>query len=353
MVRETPVERTSSLLPGGGLGFGRQFSPTMALARWTDATSWSETTLEKRAPLALDPAAMVLHYGQAIFEGLKALRHPDAIRIFRPDTHARRFQRSSERMCMPELPVETFVRAVRTLVARDHDSVPTPPGCLYLRPTMIATEAALGVRAATEYLFFVIASPSGPYFKDPNKVLRIWVERHYVRAARGGLGSAKAAANYAGSLLASKKAKERGCDQVLWLDSEQHREVEELGSGNVFFVKDGVLVTPPLHDSVLEGVTRDSILTVAKETGLPHEVRSVLLDEALDDVRAGRITEMFTCGTAAVITPVGTLVDETGELTVGHGQVGTLTASLRARLHAILFGEVPDPHGWLLQAWPS
>lgn len=347
-------ERNSSLVPGAeSLGFGRHFSPTMMSARWTEAAGWTEVELLPRAPISLDPAASVLHYGQAIFEGLKALRQPDATRIFRPDAHARRFQRSAERLCMPVLPVETFVRAVRALVAADHDYVPMTPGCLYLRPTMIATEAALGVRAATEYLFFVIGSPSGPYFKDPDKVLRIWVERHFVRAARGGLGSAKAAANYAGSLLASKKAKERGCDQVLWLDSEHHDEIEELGSGNAFFVRDGVLVTPPLFDSVLEGVTRDSILTVAKETGLPAEVRPVHLDEALADIRSGRITEMFTCGTAAVITAVGTLVDEAGELPVGTGQIGTVTASLRARLNAILYGETPDPHGWLLQAWPS
>lgn len=346
-------ERNSSLVPGAdGLGFGRHFSPTMVAARFVDGEGWTPVALQPRAPLVLDPAAMVLHYGQAIFEGLKACRHGDEIHIFRPDTHARRFQRSSERMCMPVLPIESFVEAVRMLVANDHDYVPAPPGCLYLRPTMIATEAALGVRAATEYLFFVIGSPSGPYFKDPNKVLRIWVERHFVRAARGGTGAAKAAGNYAASLLATKRAKERGCDQVLWLDSEHHSEVEELGAGNVFFVREGRLLTPPLFDSVLEGVTRDSILTTAAEANMPTDVRPIPLDEALADIRAGRITEMFTCGTAAVITPVGALVDEDGELVVGNGQVGTITEQLRTRLKAILYGETPDPHGWLLHAWP-
>lgn len=346
-------ERNSSLVPAAeSLGFGRHFSPTMLVARWTDASGWSEMATQPRATLSLDPAAMVLHYGQAIFEGLKALLHADAVRIFRPDAHARRFQRSAACMCMPELPTDMFVGAVRALAAADHDYVPATPGCLYLRPTMIATEPALGVRAATEYLFFVIGSPSGPYFKDKNKVLRIWVERHFVRAARGGLGSAKAAANYAASLLASKMAKERGCDQVLWLDSEHHSEVEELGSGNVFFVREGVLVTPPLHDSVLEGVTRDSILTTAAEMGLPSDVRQVNIDEAIAEIRAGKITEMFTCGTAAVIAPVGTLVAEDGDLTVGTGQIGTVTSSLRTRLNAILYGDVPDPHDWLVQAYP-
>ena len=346
-------ERDKPLMPATeNLGFGRHFSATMALARWTANGGWSPLDVRPRGDLSLDPAAMVLHYGQAIFEGLKALEQPDAIRIFRPSDHGRRFQRSAARLCMPELPVETFVQAVRQLVAHDHEYVPPTPGCLYLRPTMIATEPALGVRPANDYLFFVIASPSGPYFTDSNRVLRIGIERHYVRAARGGLGCAKAAANYASSLLASRKAKERGCDQVLWLDSEKHSEIEELGSGNVFFFWDGKLVTPPLFDTVLPGITRDSILQSAAELGIPTEVRTVEVDDAVAAIRSGAMSEMFTCGTAAVIAPVGTLVIGEEEIRVGSGKLGPTTGKLRAHLTAILYGQSPDPHDWLLQAYP-
>lgn len=336
------------------LGFGIHFSPTMATSRWTKATGWSPVESEPRKALALDPAAMVLHYGQAIFEGLKGLHHRDAIRIFRPESHARRFQRSAARMCMPELPVASFLDAVKRVVLADHELVPPPPGCMYLRPTMIATEAALGVRAAEEYLFFLIASPSGAYYRDGAKSLRIWVERHFVRAARGGLGSAKASANYAASLLATRIARQqRNCDQVLWLDSERHREIEELGAGNVFFVWDGDLVTPDLGDSVLDGVTRDCLLAIGNDLGLRVRMAQIEIDEAIEAIKKGRLTEMFTCGTAAVITPVGFLVMENEEVRVGSGSWGPTTRALWERLTGILHGQLPDTHGWFVQAWPE
>jgi branched-chain amino acid aminotransferase len=303
-----------------------------------------------RRPISLDPAAAVLHYAQEIFEGMKAYRLEDgALALFRPHDNARRFNESAKRMAMPALPEDAFVEAVRQLVLADRDWFPTVEGgSLYLRPFMFADEAFLGVRPAKHYQFLVICSPAGNYFKSGAPAVSIWVSENYTRAAPGGTGAAKCGGNYAASLVPHANAVARGFDQVCFLDAAEHKWVEELGGMNVFFAfEDGSIVTPPLTGTILPGITRDSLITLAREEGLTVREERYSLDQWRADAQSGRLVECFACGTAAVVTPIGRVAGEAGEFTVGSGGPGQLTSALRARLVAIQRGTAEDRHGWV------
>ncbi len=336
-------------------GFGKLFSDHMISIDWSEGADgvggWHNATIGPRGPIALDPAAAVLHYAQEIFEGLKAYRLADGSNaLFRPDANARRFNASARRLAMPELPEATFVAAIRELVAADHDWFPSVAGgSLYLRPFMIATEAFLGVRPAKEYKFLVIASPAGNYFKSGAPAVSIWVS-DYTRAAPGGTGEAKCGGNYAASLVPTAEAFARGHDQVLFLDAAEHKWVEELGGMNLFFVfDDGSMITPPLGGTILPGITRDSLLVLATEEGLSVREEPYSIDQWRADAASGRLVEAFACGTAAVVTAVGKVAGRDGEFLIGSGGPGQMTQRLRARLVAIQRGEAPDPHGWMMR----
>ncbi|WNI22281.1 branched-chain amino acid aminotransferase [Streptomyces sp. ITFR-16] len=331
-------------------GFGRYFTDHMVTIKWTEGRGWHDAQLVPYAPLSIDPANMTLHYGQEIFEGLKAYRQPDGtVATFRPEANAERFRRSANRLAMPELPVETFVAACDALVQQDEAWVPAHGGeeSLYLRPFMIATEVGLGVRPANEYLFLVIASPAGAYFPGGVKPVSIWLSEDRVRAVPGGMGDAKTGGNYAASLLAQAEAAAKGCDQVAYLDAVEHRWVEELGGMNLYFVYGDKIVTPTLTGSLLAGITRDSLLKLAEDLGYEAEESRVSIDQWRDDSAAGTLTEVFACGTAAVITPVGTVKSAGGEWVQGDGTPGPVTLRLRERLLDIQRGTAEDPHGWM------
>ena len=330
-------------------GFGSHFSDNMVTIDWSEANGWHNATLGPRGPIALDPAAAVLHYAQEIFEGLKAYNQADgSIALFRPEANAARFNASARRLAMPELPEELFVESVRQLVGADKDWLPhVEGGSLYLRPFMIATEAFLGVRPAKEYKFIVIASPAGNYFKSGAPAVSIWVSQ-YTRAAPGGTGAAKCGGNYAASLVPQAEAIKLGHDQVVFLDAAEHKWIEELGGMNLYFVfADGSLVTPQLSGTILPGITRDSLLTLAREEGLTVREERYSLDQWREDAASGRLIETFACGTAAVVTPVGRVCGVDGEFTIGSGGPGQLTERLKARLVAIQRGQAPDTHGWV------
>ena len=332
-------------------GFGKVFTDHMVVIDWEEGKGWHNATIGPRGPLSLDPAASVLHYAQEIFEGLKAYRLADgSMALFRPDANARRFNQSAERLAMPSLPEETFVEAIKDLVRADADWFPTVEGgSLYLRPFMIATEAFLGVRPAKQYKFIVIASPAGNYFKSGAPAVSIWVS-DYTRAAPGGTGAAKCGGNYAASLVPTAEAFERGHDQVLFLDAAEHRWIEELGGMNLFFAfDDGRLITPPLTGTILPGITRESIIALARDEGLNVSEEPYSLDAWKADATSGKLIEAFACGTAAVVTPVGRVADRNGEFTIGSGGPGQLTGRLKDRLVAIQRGSAPDPHGWVVK----
>jgi branched-chain amino acid aminotransferase len=337
-------------------GFGQSFTDHMVLATWTADLGWHDQKVTAYAPLRVSPAAAVLHYAQEIFEGLKAYRHEDgSVWAFRPEANAARFSRSAERLALPEVPQDEFIAALRALVTVDETWVP-PAGSgetsLYLRPYMIATEAALSVRPAHEVLFGVIASPAGPYFDTGPKPVSIWLSTTSIRATPGGTGAAKCGGNYAASLAALAEATENGCNQVIYLDAVERRWIEESGSMNVFFVyADGRIATPELSGSILAGVTRDSVLELAADLGHKVEERRISADEWRDGIRSGEITETFATGTAAVITPIGRLAWSDGELTIGdhsvNDGVGPITASIRSTLLDLQYGRTPDTRGWL------
>lgn len=331
-------------------GFGRHFTDHMVTIKWTEGRGWHDGQLVPYGPLSLDPATNVLHYAQEIFEGLKAYRQPDGtVASFRPEANAERFQRSARRLAMPELPVETFIEACDALVKADKAWVPSHGGeeSLYLRPFMIATEVGLGVKPANEYLFIVIASPAGAYFPGGVKPVSIWLSEDRVRAVPGGVGDAKTGGNYAASLLAQAEAAERGCDQVAYLDAVEHKWVEELGGMNLYFVYGDKIVTPTLTGSLLAGITRDSLLTVARDLGYVSEESRVSIDQWQGDTSEGTLTEVFACGTAAVITPVGTVKCRSGEWTQSGGRPGPVTMRLREALLDVQRGTAKDRHGWM------
>ena len=331
-------------------GFGRVFTDHMVTIRYSDAKGWHDAKVGPRAPLTLDPATAVLHYAQEIFEGLKAYRLADgSMALFRPEQNARRFQRSAKRLAMPELPEEMFLQACRQLVQVDKDWFPpVDGGSIYLRPFMIASEVFLGVKPSAEYLFMVIASSAGNYFKSGAPAISIWVSEQYTRAARGGTGAAKCGGNYAASLVAQSEAIRQGCDQVVFLDAAEHRWVEELGGMNLFFLfDDGSLLTPPTDGTILEGITRDSVLTLARAQGLNVREERYAMDQWRADAESGRLVEVFACGTAAVVTPVGTVKSTQGAFTIGAGGAGQMTQIIRTKLVDIQRGAAADTHGWV------
>ena len=331
-------------------GFGMHFTDHMAVATWTATDGWHDSAIVPYGPFSLDPATAVLHYAQQIFEGLKAYRHDDgSIWAFRPDQNAERMHRSARRMALPLLPTDDFLCSIEELVAADIAWVPTAPEqSLYLRPFMFATEAFLGVRPAKRVTYCCIASPAGAYFASGVKPIDIWISRIYSRAAPGGTGAAKCAGNYAASLLPQQQAADHGCDQVMFADAAEHRWLEELGGMNVYLITtDNELITPELTGSILEGVTRDSILTLAAEFGLTPVERRIEIAELLDGIGSGKVTELFACGTAAVATPIGTLHDEEGSYRVGSGESGETTLAIRQRLLDIQYGHAEDKYGWL------
>src|SRR5690625_3826869 len=341
------AERNSIL---ENLGFGAEFSDHMARATWTAQDGWSGHRVEAFGPLALSPAAAVFHYAQEIFEGLKAYRHDDgSVWAFRPEANAARVNVSARRLALPEFPDADFLASMRVLVETDLEWVPSSPGAsLYLRPFMIATEPFLGVRPARLYEYLVIASPVGPYFVNGFDPVSIWVAEDYHRAGPGCTGAAKFGGNYAASLLPQQTALERGFEQVCFLDAATGTNLEELGGMNVFVVgADGVVRTPALTGSILEGVTRSSILTLLAADGVPVEESDIPLRGLLAGIEDGSVREVFACGTAAVITPIGRLAGETFDVTVADGGPGALTQRLYEQLTDIQYGRTEDKHGWV------
>ncbi|MCH8612961.1 branched-chain amino acid aminotransferase [Arsenicicoccus dermatophilus] len=331
-------------------GFGKHFTDHMVLATWTRDAGWHDAKVVPYGPFTLDPSTAVFHYGQEIFEGMKAYRHADgSVWTFRPEQNAARFARSAHRLGLPELPEADFLESIRAMVDVDQVWVPEHGGesSLYLRPFMIGTESGLGVRPSMHVTYCVIASPAGAYFAGGIKPVSLWVTPQYTRAAPGGTGAAKCGGNYAASLAAQLEAQSQGCDQVVFLDAVERRYIEELGGMNLFFVRrDGTVMTPQLSGSILEGVTRSSILEVARELGHEVEERRISLDEWREGVGSGEITEVFACGTAAVVTPVGRLAWLDGEV-VGSSEPGEVTMTIRNQLLDIQTGRAEDTHGWL------
>jgi branched-chain amino acid aminotransferase len=333
-------------------GFGQAFTDHMITIRWTEERGWHDGQLEPYGPISLPPATAVFHYAQEIFEGLKAYRqHSGPIVAFRPQANAARFNRSAIRMAMPQLPEAAFVRALDLLVTEDRDWVPTAEGhSLYLRPFMIATYPGLGVsRPSPSYLCVVIASPAGPYFSAGP--VSVWLAENYTRAAPGGTGEAKCGGNYAAGFAGQQEALAHGCDQVVWLDALEHQWVEEMGGMNLFFVygsgRRARIMTPALTGTLLPGITRDTLLTLGPELGIPAEEGMISVQQWRAGCESGEITEVFACGTAAVITPVATIKGATASWTVGGAAPGPVTSRLKEQLLGIQFGAVPDPHGWI------
>jgi branched-chain amino acid aminotransferase len=334
-------------------GFGQFFTDHMVTLRWTAERGWHDGKLEPYGPFALDPATSVFHYGQEIFEGLKAYRHESgSIVMFRPQANAARFNEGARRLAMPELPESAFLEALELIVAQDRDWIPAGEGnSLYLRPFMIATQRGLGVNhPSSEYLFCVIASPAASYF-GPGKTVKVWLSEDYTRAAPGGTGAVKCGGNYAAAFLAQQQAVDNGCDQVVWLDAAEHEWVEEMGGMNLYFVygsgTDARVVTPTLTGSLLPGITRDSLLRLAPTLGIPASEGRISVSSWRDDCASGSLTEVFACGTAAVITPVGAVDGASGGWTIGDGTPGPVTQRLKAELIGIQYGHQPDPFGWI------
>ncbi len=335
-------------------GFGQVFTDHMVTIRWSADRGWHDGALEPYGPLTLDPATQVFHYAQEIFEGLKAYRQASGpIVAFRPQANAARFNRSAVRMAMPQLPEAAFVRAIELLVTQDRDWVPVREGhSLYLRPFMIATHRGLGVNSPSRScLFTLIASPAASYFEGGLRPVSVWLSQEYTRAAPGGTGAAKTGGNYAAAFAGQLQALDQGCDQVVWLDATERRWVEEMGGMNLFFVygsgADARIMTPALTGTLLPGITRDALLTLAPELGIPASEDRISIEDWRAGCESGEISEVFACGTAAVVTPVGTVKGSAGGWTVGDGTPGPVSMRLRDELLGIQFGTLPDPHGWV------
>ncbi|MFP7754349.1 branched-chain amino acid aminotransferase [Thermodesulfobacteriota bacterium B35] len=330
------------------LGFGQFFSDHMFVMHWNRERGWHDARIQPYQDFAIDPAAMVFHYGQAIFEGLKAYRgRDDQIFLFRPRDNLKRLNQSALRMCMPRVPEERTLQALKALVYLDRDWVPDNEGAtLYLRPTMIATEPALGLRPSEEYIFFVINSPVGAYYSEGFNPVKIYVEDTYVRAVPGGVGAAKTAGNYAASVKALTEAQRKGYTQVLWLDAVERRYIEEVGTSNIFFVIDSELITPPLGGTILPGITRDSVLQLGRDWGLKVSERPITIDEVVAASEDGTLQEVFGSGTAAVISPIGELCYRDRNIVVNNGETGELSRRFFDALQAIQYGHREDPHGW-------
>jgi branched-chain amino acid aminotransferase len=330
------------------LGFGKYTTDHMFLMDYTEGKGWHDARIEPYQDLKLDPAAMVLHYNQEVFEGLKAYHLADGgIGLFRPDKNIERMNNSTRRMVMPEIAPDLFMKALTELVLLDREWIPKSEGTsLYIRPTMIANEPALGVRPSSRYLFFIILGPVGAYYPEGFNPTRIFVSDEYVRAAKGGVGEAKTSGNYGATLLVSKMASEKGYTQVLWLDAKEHTYVEEVGTSNIFLLFEDTLVTPPLEGTILPGVTRDSVIQLARRWGIDVSERRISIEEVVSGCKTGSLKEMFATGTAAVISPVGEICYKGTDFPVGEGKTGELSQKLYDELFGIQYGKKEDPFGW-------
>jgi branched-chain amino acid aminotransferase len=332
------------------LAFGKVCTDHMATVRYTTECGWHDPRIEPRGDFKLAPATMVFHYAQEIFEGMKAYRLPDGgAALFRPRANAARFRNSAHRLAMAQLPEELFLESVRTLVQVDRDWIPAAEGAaLYIRPFMFATEALVGMKPSSSYLYCVIASPVGPYFKEGGRAVTLWASENYTRAAPGGTGVAKCGGNYAASLAAQAEATREGCDQVVFLDAVERRWVEELGGMNVFFIfDDGSLQTPPLTGTILPGITRESLIVLARDMGYTVREEPYAIDQWQADATSGRLRETLACGTAAVVAPIGRVKGRKYDFTIGDGEAGPVTSRLKAALLDLQRGRAPDPYGWM------
>lgn len=349
------IEQASTLkeLPGADnpLKFGTIFTDHMFLMNYEEGLGWHDARIVPYGPLELDPSAMVFHYGQEMFEGLKAYKSTDdRILLFRPDMNAKRANRSNVRLCMPTIPEEDFVQAVKSIVKIDQRWIPTKPGTsLYIRPFMFATDPFLGVRPSHKYLFAVILCPVGAYYPEGLNPVKIWIEDDYVRAVKGGIGEAKTGGNYVASMAAQVKAHEEGYSQVLWLDGKERKYIEEVGAMNIFFKLNDTLVTPELNGSILPGVTRDSVITLCKSWGLKVEERKLSVDELYEASKDGTLQEVFGSGTAAVISPVGHLRFEDHVIQIGNGGIGELSQRIYDTITGIQLGNLKDEFDWTVE----
>ena len=336
---------------GEKLGFGHIFTDHMFVMNYTAGKGWHDARIVPYQNLSLSPASMVFHYGQEMFEGLKAYMGDDGkAYLFRPDMNAKRANQSNDRLCIPNIPEEDFVEAVRAVVEVDKDWIPTEPGTsLYIRPFVIATDDFLGVAPSKTYLFMVILSPSGAYYESGLAPVGIWIEDEYVRAVKGGMGFAKTGGNYAASLIAQVKAHDDGYSQVLWLDGVERKYIEEVGAMNIFFKIAGKIVTPMLNGSILPGVTRNSVLTLCRSWGYEVEERRISVDELVAAAKDGSLEEVFGTGTAAVVSPVGKLRYMDDVMQIGGGEIGELTQKLYDEITGIQWGRRPDPFGWRVE----
>src|SRR6201996_7740511 len=326
------------------LPFGKHFADHMFVADYADG-EWKNFEIVPYGPIDLSPAISALHYGQAFFEGLKAYKHADGtVTVFRPDKNAQRFNKSAERLCMPELPEEIFVQSIAAVVDLDRDWVPAKANhAMYIRPFMFATDPYLGVQPSETYKYMVLVGPVGPYF---SKVLRVKIETHFTRAAEGGMGYAKSAGNYGGAMLASRRAAEEGFDQMIWTDAKNHEYIEEMGAANVMFVLDGKLITPSTRDTILDGVTRDTVIALAQEWGMTVEERRVSVVEILEGAKNGKLTDAFGAGTAATIASVGSIGHNGEEYFLSDPKIREFSQKVLKTLDAIRYGNAADPHGW-------
>ena len=342
---ETPKAKPA---PGQKLGFGKIFTDHMFVMNYTEGKGWHDPRIEPFHNISLSPAAMVYHYGQEMFEGLKAYKGEGGdVFLFRPDMNAKRTNNTNDRLVIPQLPIEDFVQAVSAVVDVDRDWIPTEPGTsLYVRPFIIATDEFLGVAPSKTYLFIVILSPSGAYYESGLAPVGIWIEDEYVRAVRGGIGFAKTGGNYAASLIAQQKAHDAGYSQVLWLDGVERKYIEEVGAMNIFFKIAGKVVTPSLNGSILPGITRDSVIQVCKDWGYEVEERKISAEELLEAQKNGTLEECWGTGTAAVISPVGKLRYKDDVMSINGGRIGELSQKLYDTITGIQLGRLPDERGW-------
>lgn len=333
---------------GEALKFGHIFTDHMFVMNYTEGQGWHDARIVPFQNISLSPAAMVYHYGQEMFEGLKAYKdEAGKVYLFRPDMNAKRANRSNDRLCIPQIPEEDFVQAIKTVVDIDRDWIPTEPGTsLYIRPFVIATDEFLGVAPSKTYLFMVILSPSGAYYASGLAPVGIWIEDEYVRAVKGGIGFAKTGGNYAASLIAQVKAHDGGFSQVLWLDGVERKYIEEVGAMNIFFKINGKIVTPMINGSILPGVTRDSVIRMCRHWGMEVEERRISVDELVEAAHSGALEEVFGTGTAAVISPVGKLRYKDEVMTIGSGDIGEVTQKLYDEITGIQWGRLDDPFGW-------
>ena len=344
------IERTTNPKekPTGKLGFGKVFTDHMFIMNYTNGKCWHDPRIVPYQDLTLSPAAMVFHYGQEMFEGLKAYKgiHGETL-LFRPDMNGKRTNDTNDRLCIPQIPVEDFVQAVKAIVKVDEDWIPTEPGTsLYIRPFIIATEPFLGVDVSDTFLFMIILSPSGAYYESGLEPVGIWIEDDYVRAVRGGMGFAKTGGNYAASLAAQVKAHDDGYSQVLWLDGVERKYIEEVGAMNIFFKIDGKIVTPMLNGSILPGITRNSVLQLCRDWGMEVEERRISVDELLQAQKDGKLEECFGTGTAAVISPVGKLRYKDDVMVIGGGKIGPVSQKIYDTVTGIQLGKLEDKFGW-------